>query len=43
MAASFTLINLKDLEKSFKQFRINKDLKTDKDDAKDAPWKTMYT
>ena len=36
-------INLKDLEKSFKQFRINKDLKTDKDDAKDAPWRTMYT
>jgi hypothetical protein len=36
-------INLKDLEKSFKQFRINKDLKADKDDSKDAPWRTMYT
>jgi SpoVK/Ycf46/Vps4 family AAA+-type ATPase len=36
-------INLKDLENSFKQFKINKDLKTDKDDAKDAPWRTMYT
>jgi len=36
-------INLKDLEKSFKQFRINKDLKMDKDDAKDASWRSMYT
>lgn len=36
-------INLKDIEKSFKQFRINKDLKTDKDDAADAPWRSMYT
>jgi SpoVK/Ycf46/Vps4 family AAA+-type ATPase len=36
-------INLKDIEKSFKEFRINKNLKEDKDDAKDAPWRTMYT
>lgn len=36
-------INLKDIEKSFKQFRINKDLKKDKDDALDAPWRSMYT
>ena len=36
-------INLKDIEKSFKEFRINKDLKEDKVDSKDAPWRTMYT
>jgi SpoVK/Ycf46/Vps4 family AAA+-type ATPase len=36
-------INLKDLENSFKQFKVNKDLKMDKDDAKDAPWRSMYT
>ena len=36
-------INLKDLENAFKQFRINKDLKMNKDDAADAPWRSMYT
>ena len=36
-------INIKDLENAFKQFKINKDKKSDKEDDKDAPWRTMYT
>ena len=36
-------INLKDLENAFKQFKINKDLKSDKDDDKNAAWRSMYT
>ena len=36
-------INLKDIEKSFKEFRINKNLKEDKVDDKDAAWRSMYT
>jgi len=31
------------IKNAFKQFRINKDLKADKDDSKDAPWRSMYT
>lgn len=35
-------INVNDLEKAFKLFKINKELKTDKDDDKDASWRSMY-
>jgi SpoVK/Ycf46/Vps4 family AAA+-type ATPase len=36
-------INLNDLEKAFKIFKINKELKSDKDDDKNASWRSMYT
>jgi hypothetical protein len=36
-------INIKDLENAFKQFKINKDKKSDKEDDKDAAWRSMYT
>jgi SpoVK/Ycf46/Vps4 family AAA+-type ATPase len=36
-------INLNDLEKAFKLFKINKELKEDKDDDKNASWRSMYT
>jgi len=37
-------INLNDLEKAFKLFKINKELKTDKDPFdKDESWRSMYT
>jgi len=36
-------INLNDLEKAFKLFKINKELKSDKDDDKNAAWRSMYT
>ena len=36
-------INIEDLENAFKIFKINKELKGDKDDDKDASWRSMYT
>jgi hypothetical protein len=39
-------INIEDLENAFKVFKINKELKGDKDeeeDDKNASWRSMYT
>jgi DNA polymerase III delta prime subunit len=36
-------INIEDLENAFKVFKINKELKGDKDDDKNAAWRSMYT
>ena len=36
-------INIKDLDAAFKVFKINKELKGEEDNDKDASWRSMYT